>query len=119
MGRQPFPYPAMPRTLPQRWTVFGECFDSTCCSGTTTTTTSDCDCDGVGYEEYDTVQDMLLDTPIADGWRNAVCFNYLAGDGTITHWTRYDGSTLVPNGTDVRQASDGAILQRTYVRENV
>lgn len=81
--------------------------------------TGPCDpCTDNSYAEFDTVYgtDGMLESD-SSLWRTARCANFYAGDGTITFWTRSDSETVIPNGTDVLQTEDGAIVVRTYVRE--
>lgn len=71
--------------------------------------------DSIDYMEFDTVELMLASD--TSRWRTARCTNFTAGDQYVSVWLRSDSQDVLPNGTDVLQAVDGAIVLRTYIRE--
>jgi len=60
--------------------------------------------------EFDTVADLLANN--SDEYRNAITWNYTAGDGIRGYWVKITNPALSDNGSDVRETDDGALVWR-------
>lgn len=92
---------------PQRVVVVSKCFGSRGPQGVPGTP-------GGQSQPFTSVSQMLL-SPIQ--WAIAECSNYTDGDGTLSIWIRATNNTVIPNGTNILQTSDGRTIIRVYVFE--
>lgn len=92
----------MPSWLPNLW---GQ---STCDAAAVDDTTSNLS--EVQTLEFETVADLLASN--SDEYREAITWNYEAGDGIRGKWVKITNPDLSDNGSDVRQTSDGALVWR-------